>query len=171
MPRRRAITPADPRAAAVAWQIATASASDACSVLDVDAEDELHHPLDLRLLRAAVAADGLLDVGGRVLSGRDAGGCAGDEHGPARLPDRERDAGVGADERLLQRHRIRGVLGDEPGHPVEDRLEAKILALPGAAWSSTRGTVALRRPSLSWTMPYPHAAVPGSMPRTFTRTR
>src|SRR5258708_35929488 len=26
----------------------------------------------------------------------------------------------------------------------------------------------LRRPSLSWTIPYPHAAVPGSMPRTFT---
>ena len=24
------------------------------------------------------------------------------------------------------------------------------------------------RPSLSWTIPYPHAAVPGSMPRTFT---
>ena len=29
--------------------------------------------------------------------------------------------------------------------------------------------VALRRPSLSWTIPYPQAAVPGSMPRTFTR--
>src|SRR5262245_23706724 len=27
---------------------------------------------------------------------------------------------------------------------------------------------ARRRPSLSWTIPYPHAAVPGSMPRTFT---
>ena len=27
---------------------------------------------------------------------------------------------------------------------------------------------ALIRPSLSWTIPYPHAAVPGSMPRTFT---
>jgi quercetin dioxygenase-like cupin family protein len=25
------------------------------------------------------------------------------------------------------------------------------------------------RPSLSWTIPYPHAAVPGSMPRTLTR--
>ena len=31
--------------------------------------------------------------------------------------------------------------------------------------------VALRRPSLSWTIPYPQAAVPGSIPRTFTRTR
>src|ERR1700758_1296873 len=27
--------------------------------------------------------------------------------------------------------------------------------------------VALRRPSLSWTIPYPQAAVPGSMPNTF----
>src|SRR6187200_1937951 len=27
---------------------------------------------------------------------------------------------------------------------------------------------AWRRPSLPWTSPYPHAAVPGSMPRTFT---
>src|SRR5262245_3924033 len=27
---------------------------------------------------------------------------------------------------------------------------------------------ARRRPSLPWTIPYPHAAVPGSMPRTFT---
>src|SRR5579862_6779744 len=26
----------------------------------------------------------------------------------------------------------------------------------------------LRRPSLSWTIPYPQAAVPGSMPNTFT---
>ena len=31
--------------------------------------------------------------------------------------------------------------------------------------------VALRRPPLPWTIPYPHAAVPGSMPRTFTATR
>src|SRR5204863_440076 len=29
-------------------------------------------------------------------------------------------------------------------------------------------SMALRRPPLSWTMPNPHAAVPGSMPRTFT---
>src|SRR5438270_12698373 len=28
--------------------------------------------------------------------------------------------------------------------------------------------MALRRPPLSWTIPYPHAAVPGSMPTTFT---
>ena len=93
-------------------------------------EDELHHPLHLRLLGAPVAADRLLDVRGRVLSGRDAGAGARDEDGAARLPDRERDAGVGADVRLLQRHRIRRVLGDEAGDPVEDRLRA---ASPGAA--------------------------------------
>src|SRR5213596_1197502 len=29
-------------------------------------------------------------------------------------------------------------------------------------------SMARRRPSLSWTIPYPHAAVPGSIPRTLT---
>ena len=32
-------------------------------------------------------------------------------------------------------------------------------------------SMALRRPPLSWTMPYPHEAVPGSMPMTFTQPR
>ena len=32
-------------------------------------------------------------------------------------------------------------------------------------------SMALRRPSLSWTMPYPQEAVPGSMPMTFTQPR
>ena len=86
---------------------------------------------DLRLVGAPVAAHRLLDVGRRVLSGCDAGGCAGDEDGSAGLSDKECDAGVGADERLLERHRIRRVLGDERGHPVEDRLQAKILTLAG----------------------------------------
>jgi hypothetical protein len=31
--------------------------------------------------------------------------------------------------------------------------------------------MALRRPPLSWTIPYPQFAVPGSMPMTFTQTR
>src|SRR5438477_11368512 len=34
-------------------------------------EDHLHHPLHLRLLGAAVAADGLLDAGRRVLAAGD----------------------------------------------------------------------------------------------------
>src|SRR5256885_3696347 len=42
------------------------------------------------------------------------------------------------------------------------RSPARVLHHP---WS-----MALRRPSLSWTIPYPHAAVPGSMPMTFTRS-
>ena len=93
-------------------------------VRDVDAEHQLDHPLDLRLVGTPESAHGLLHVRGRVLDGHDAGGRAGDEYRPARLPDRERDAGVCADVRLLQRHRSRRVLGDEPGHAVEDRLQA-----------------------------------------------
>ena len=61
-----------------------------------------------------------------------------------------------------------GLVLRERLHPVEDRLEAQLRALPAGVchhpWSS-----ALIRPPLSWTIPYPQAAVPGSMPRTFTR--
>ena len=103
-------------------------------VLDVDSENELHHPSDLLLVGPAVAAHRLLHRRRRVLSAGDAGGRRGDEDCAARLPDGERDAGVGADVRLLQRYRIRNVLGDEAGDPVEDRLEAQILALAGASW-------------------------------------
>src|SRR5438874_10304651 len=46
-----------------------------------------------------------------------------DEHGAARLPDGERDAGVGADEGLLEDDRIRRVLRDERRHSLEDRSE------------------------------------------------
>ena len=42
---------------------------------------------------------------------------------------------------------------------------------PLRTFATTRGTWPWRRPPLSWTIPYPHAAVPGSMPRTFTETR
>ena len=101
-------------------------------VRHVDPEDEPDHPLNLCLFGAPVAAHCLLHVSGRVLSGRDAGAGAGDENGSSRLPDRERDAGVGADVRLLQCHRIRGVLGHECGDSLEDRLEAQIQALTGA---------------------------------------
>jgi len=101
-------------------------------VRDVEAEDELHHPLHLGLLGATVPADRLLDMRGCVLSGRDAGVGAGDEDGTARLSDRERDAGVCADVRLLQRDCIRRVSRDEAGDPVVDRLEPQVLALAGS---------------------------------------
>ena len=75
----------------------------------------------LRLVGTAVAADGLLDAGGCVFGARDAGGRRGDEHGSPCLPDGECDAGVGADERFLQRDRIRRVLGDQLLDALEDR--------------------------------------------------
>ncbi len=84
---------------AIAWQIATASASAAWFGVGISAqaEDHLHHPLHLRLVGAPVAADRLLDAGGRVLTAGDSRVGGRDEHGAARLPDGERDAGVGAD--------------------------------------------------------------------------
>src|SRR5205085_10327691 len=52
-----------------------------------------------------------------------------DENGAARLPDGERGTGVDADERLLERDRIRLVPGHELGDRVEDRLQAELRAL------------------------------------------
>ena len=66
--------------------------------------------LHLILVGAAVAADRLLDARRGVLGALDAGGRGRDERGAARLPDGERDAGVGTDEGLLQRDGVRRVL-------------------------------------------------------------
>ena len=96
-----------------------------------ETENGLHHPLDLRLVGASVAADRLLDARGRVLSAVDACGRACDERGAACLPDGERDAGVGADERLLEDDRLRLVSVDELRDRVVDLLQTQFLALAG----------------------------------------
>ena len=57
----------------------------------------------------------------RVLDAIDAGRRRGDEHRAARLSDGERDAGVGADVRLLQGDGIRGVQADLARNPLENR--------------------------------------------------
>src|SRR5262249_21696557 len=90
------------------------------------------HLPDLLLVGSTVAADGLLDRRGRVLSARDAGGRRGDEHGAPGLPDGECDAGVGADVRLLQRDDIRRVAGDQLPDAGEDREQASLRALAGS---------------------------------------
>jgi hypothetical protein len=110
--------------------MATASASEACDgSARLERQDGLHHLLHLLLLGAAVAADGLLHARGRILSALDAGVRGRDHDGSARLSDGERDAGVGADEGLLERDGIRTVLLDERRDPVEDRLQAQLWAL------------------------------------------
>ena len=93
-------------------------------------EDGTDHPLHLGLLRAAVAADRLLHPGGWILSALDADHRGGDEHHPARLTDRECGAGICADEGLFQRDGVRLVRRNELLHPLEDRLEAELRALP-----------------------------------------
>ena len=107
----------------------------------LERQDRPHHALHLRLLGAAVAADRLLDAGGRILSALDADRRGGDEHRSARLPDGERDAGVGADERLFHCDGVRLVLRDERLHPLEDRLEAQLRALRRGGFATTRGRV------------------------------
>ena len=96
----------------------------------VEAENRPHHPPHLLLVGPAVAADRLLDAGRCVFGAADADGRCGDEDGSPGLSDGERDAGVGADERLLQRDRIRRVLGDQRADAVEDRQQALLDWLP-----------------------------------------
>jgi hypothetical protein len=139
-----------------------------CGVDVVEAEDGLHH-LPPAPFSPAVPTDGLFDRRRRVFSARDAGGRCGDEHGSARLPDGECDAGVGADVRLLQTTASGACWAISSWTPmkiVSSRVHRSRGDVRHHPWQ-----VALRRPSLPWTIPYPHAAVPGSMPRTFTTTR
>jgi len=91
--------------------------------LDLEPEDHLHHLLHLLLLGAPVAADHLLDAGGRIFSAFDSRASGRDHDGPACLPDGECGAGVGADERLLDGDGIWVMHLDELGHGVEDRLQ------------------------------------------------
>ena len=98
--------------------------------LGLEAEDQLHHPLHLPLLGASVAADRLLDARRRVLSALDSGGGGRDEHGAARLPDGERDAGVGTHVGLLERDGVGLVLRNELPHSLEDRQQPRVEPLP-----------------------------------------
>ena len=97
---------------ASAWQIATASASAAWFGCGTSCRPRIAFTIrpHLILVGAAVAADRLLHARRRVLDALEAGRGGRDEHGAARLSDGERDAGVGADVRLLQGDGIRAVL-------------------------------------------------------------
>ena len=86
----------------------------------IQAENCLHHPLYLSLVGAPVAAGRLLDPRRRVFEALNAGQRGGDENGAARLPDRERDAGVGADEGLFERNGVGLFSGDQLAHSFEE---------------------------------------------------
>ena len=133
------------------------------------AEDRLDHPLHLLLLGMTVAGHGALHPRRRIFGALDIGARARDEHGPPRLSDGERDAGIDADERLLQGDGIWPVPSRSAPPPRRRSLMSRAPGAPAAGVRPpSRARSALRRPSLSWTIPYPQAAVPGSTPRTFT---
>ena len=79
-------------------------------------EQRLHHPRDLLLAGAAVAADGALDLLGRVARARNAALPGGEHRHAARLADRERGAHVLAEVELLERHRVGLVLAQQRVH-------------------------------------------------------
>src|SRR4029077_3305418 len=74
-------------------------------------------------------------------------------------PDGERDAGVGADERFLESHRIRRVLRDETGHSRVDRLQTESNVLAGRRRPAAVGD-ALEAPSAFLDDPVPARSRP-----------
>ena len=68
----------------------------------VQRQEPLHHLLHLPLFGVAVAADGLLDLGGRVLGEGQAVERGGEQHHAARLPHRDGVGDVLAEEELLE---------------------------------------------------------------------
>ena len=83
-------------------------------------EQRLHHPRDLLLPGAPAAAHRALDLLRRVAGARHAALAGGEHHHPARLPDRERAAGVLAEVQLLERDRVRLVLAQQRLHARVD---------------------------------------------------
>lgn len=78
-----------------------------------ESEQCLRHPLHLLLVGPAVAADGLLDLRRRVLDTGKARVRTGHEERASDLPDREGAPRIEAEERLLERDRVRPVLGEQ----------------------------------------------------------
>ncbi len=134
--------------APLAWQIATASASAAWSGLRQrgQREQRLDHPLHLVLRRAAGAADRALDLLRRVGGHGDAALAGGQQDDAAGLADRERRVRVGAEVELLDRHRVRRVLGQQLAHARVDRGQPARQREPRADVSITPPSSATRRP-------------------------
>ena len=79
--------------------------------------------------------------------------AGGEQHDAARLADRERRAGVGAEVEVLDRHRVRAVLVDQRAHALVDRA-------PGAAPGSCPGAVSITPPSSATRRPRWWATTP-----------
>ena len=91
--------------------------------LVLESEDHADHPLHLLLVRSSVPANGLLDPRRRVLGALDTRRGCRDQRGAPRLTDEERNPRIRTDKRLLERHRVRLVLGYELSDVVENRPE------------------------------------------------
>ena len=135
--RGNAAKPRDHRATSTsgdpsAWQIATANASASCVERGSSSSPRMSFTIrcTCALLGAPVAAHRLLDARRRVLSALDSGGGGRDEHGAARLPDGERDAGVGTHVGLLERDGVGLVLRNELPNSLEDRQQPRVEPLP-----------------------------------------
>ena len=100
----------------------------------VEAQQHLHHLRDLRLLGAAVADDGALDLRGRVFDHHHAGLDRGEHRDAARVPELQRAARVDRVENVFDGDALGPVLGEQRRElAVDDRqLIGKRGAGPGA---------------------------------------
>ena len=132
------------------WQIATASASAAWSGAGLRGERRAapDHARDLVLVGAPVAADGGLDLLGRVAGARHAALPGGQHHHAAGVADREGGAHVLAEVELLQGDRVGLMLGQQRSIARVDVGQAALLGTP-ARVSITPPSSAVRRPPLA----------------------
>ena len=86
-------------------------------------EQQLHHVLHLRLLRAAIADDGALDLGGRVLEDRQMRLDGGEHRDAARVSELQRAADVCRVKQIFDRDRVRTALLEEARQPRVNREE------------------------------------------------
>ena len=100
----------------------------------VEAEQQLHHLLDLRLLGAAVADHRALDFGRRVLDDRQARLRRRQQRDAARVPQLERAADVARVEDDLDRDAVRLALGEQ-----RDQAGVNVLQSFGKSSGGGRG--------------------------------
>ncbi len=94
-------------------------------------QQRLHHPRDLRLARAAVAAHRGLHALGGVGEARHPALAGGEHRHPTRMPHREGGLHVLPEVQLLQRHRGGTVLVDQLQHAAMHARQARLQGGPG----------------------------------------
>ena len=150
------------------WVMASASASAASAGFGGASRRRIRVTIgaDLRLVRAAAAGDGGLDLAGGVQRDRHAPSCRRDEGDAAGLGGAHDGAGVGPGEDPLDGDRVGGYSSSQASMPfsiVTSRCATGSSALVRSTFTSTSVS---GRPTDPSTTPMPQRVRPGSIPST-----